>query len=273
MGARRRLGAQALGARSSSASSPLLAVLALGNLTTHGTIGFGQGETKPTNSSRGTEALERHFPAGLGSPLTAVVGDRRRRPVVAREMERLDERAAGAAGAGPTATPPRRWSSSSSAADPYWQRGRNGRRGDPRPPPRDRSRRPARRHPGRELRHRADQRPRHEADRAPGPARRRPDPARGPARPGRPRLPDRHRASPPSPPRSASPPSPSPSLRDRRARLQPRADVLHLPRRARGRLQHLPDDPGARGGGRRAAPARAPSPPWSAPAASSPAPA
>jgi putative drug exporter of the RND superfamily len=54
-----------------------LTVLALGNLTHHDTIGFGQGETKPTNSSRGTEALEAHFPAGLGSPLTAVVGTER----------------------------------------------------------------------------------------------------------------------------------------------------------------------------------------------------
>ncbi|HVD40699.1 MAG TPA: MMPL family transporter [Solirubrobacterales bacterium] len=52
----------------------LLAILSLGNLTNHGTLGFGQGVTKPTDSSRGTEALERHFPAGLGSPLTAVVG-------------------------------------------------------------------------------------------------------------------------------------------------------------------------------------------------------
>jgi RND superfamily putative drug exporter len=51
----------------------LLAILALGNLTSHESLGFGQGVTKPTNSSRGTEALERHFPAGLGSPLTAVV--------------------------------------------------------------------------------------------------------------------------------------------------------------------------------------------------------
>jgi RND superfamily putative drug exporter len=50
-----------------------LLVLALGNLSSHGTIGFGQGETKPTNSSRGTEALNRNFPAGLGSPLAAVV--------------------------------------------------------------------------------------------------------------------------------------------------------------------------------------------------------
>ena len=58
----------------------LLAVLTLGNLVHHGTIGFGQGETKPTNSSRGTEALEAHFPAGLGAPLTAVV-----------ETERLGE--------------------------------------------------------------------------------------------------------------------------------------------------------------------------------------
>jgi len=51
----------------------LLAVLCLGNLTHHDTLGFGQGVTKPTDSSEGTEALERHFPAGLGSPLTAVV--------------------------------------------------------------------------------------------------------------------------------------------------------------------------------------------------------
>jgi len=51
----------------------VLAVLALGNLTDHGTLGFGQGETRATNSSRGTEALEAHFPPGIGSPLTAVV--------------------------------------------------------------------------------------------------------------------------------------------------------------------------------------------------------
>jgi RND superfamily putative drug exporter len=55
------------------AVSTLLAVLALGNLTHHDTLGFGQGVTRPTNSSRGTEALDRHFPPGLGSPLTAVV--------------------------------------------------------------------------------------------------------------------------------------------------------------------------------------------------------
>jgi putative drug exporter of the RND superfamily len=51
----------------------LLAVLSLGNLTEHETLGFGQGVTKATNSSEGNEVLERHFPAGLGSPLTAVV--------------------------------------------------------------------------------------------------------------------------------------------------------------------------------------------------------
>ncbi|HEU4393740.1 MAG TPA: MMPL family transporter [Solirubrobacterales bacterium] len=66
----------------------LLAVLALGNLTAHETIGFGQGETKPTDSSRGTEALEAHFPAGLGSPLTAVVADDRV-AAVTQAMERL----------------------------------------------------------------------------------------------------------------------------------------------------------------------------------------
>jgi RND superfamily putative drug exporter len=50
-----------------------LLVLAAGNLVHHGTIGFGQGETKPTNSSEGTQVLNEHFPPGLASPLTAVV--------------------------------------------------------------------------------------------------------------------------------------------------------------------------------------------------------
>ena len=67
----------------------LLAVLALGNLTNYETLGFGQGVTKPTNSSRGTEALERHFPAGLGSPLTAVVKTAEA-PQVAKQLENLD---------------------------------------------------------------------------------------------------------------------------------------------------------------------------------------
>jgi putative drug exporter of the RND superfamily len=66
-----------------------LLVLAAGNLVHHGTIGFGQGETKPTNSSEGTEVLNEHFPPGLASPLTAVV------PIeeagtVAKEMGKLD---------------------------------------------------------------------------------------------------------------------------------------------------------------------------------------
>lgn len=50
-----------------------LALLSLGNLVHHGTIGFGQGEIGSTESSRGTKVLEEHFPPGLGSPLTAVV--------------------------------------------------------------------------------------------------------------------------------------------------------------------------------------------------------
>ena len=50
-----------------------LAILSLGNLVHHGTIGFGEGETHATESSRGTEVLNEHFPPGLGSPLTAVV--------------------------------------------------------------------------------------------------------------------------------------------------------------------------------------------------------
>jgi RND superfamily putative drug exporter len=50
-----------------------LALLSLGNLSNHGTIGFGQGEIGSTESSRGNEVLGEHFPPGLGSPLTAVV--------------------------------------------------------------------------------------------------------------------------------------------------------------------------------------------------------
>jgi putative drug exporter of the RND superfamily len=50
-----------------------LLVLALGNFIHHGTIGFGQGETRPTNSSEGTAVLNENFPPGLASPLAAVV--------------------------------------------------------------------------------------------------------------------------------------------------------------------------------------------------------
>jgi putative drug exporter of the RND superfamily len=50
-----------------------MALLSLGNLVDHGTIGFGQGEIGPTESSQGTEVLDEHFPPGLSSPLTAVV--------------------------------------------------------------------------------------------------------------------------------------------------------------------------------------------------------
>jgi len=50
-----------------------LAVLSLGNLVDHGTIGFGEGETHQTEASRGSEVLDEHFPPGLESPLTAVV--------------------------------------------------------------------------------------------------------------------------------------------------------------------------------------------------------
>jgi RND superfamily putative drug exporter len=66
----------------------VLLLLALGNLSHHGTIGFGQGETTPTNSSRGTKVLEEHFPPGIGSPLAAVVGEGETLPVAAA-MERM----------------------------------------------------------------------------------------------------------------------------------------------------------------------------------------
>jgi RND superfamily putative drug exporter len=67
----------------------LLGVLCVGNLTSHDTLGFGQGVTKPTNSSEGNEALERHFPPGLSSPLTAVV-EADAAPAVVRGMQRLE---------------------------------------------------------------------------------------------------------------------------------------------------------------------------------------
>ncbi len=51
----------------------VLVVLAFGNLIHHGTIGFGEGETRSTESSRGNEVLDEHFPPGIGSPLTAVL--------------------------------------------------------------------------------------------------------------------------------------------------------------------------------------------------------
>ncbi len=57
-----------------AAVSAGLAILACGNLVHHGTIGFGEGETRSTEASRGNEVLGEHFPPGLGSPLTAVVG-------------------------------------------------------------------------------------------------------------------------------------------------------------------------------------------------------
>jgi putative drug exporter of the RND superfamily len=67
-----------------------LLVLALGNLSNHGTIGFGQGETEPTNSSRGTDVIEEHFPPGIASPLAAVVDDGSLQQVV-QAMERMPE--------------------------------------------------------------------------------------------------------------------------------------------------------------------------------------
>ena len=67
----------------------VLALLSLGNLVDHGTIGFGQGEIGPTESGRGTEVLDEHFPPGLGSPLTAVVDAGEVGPAL-RGLRRLD---------------------------------------------------------------------------------------------------------------------------------------------------------------------------------------
>jgi RND superfamily putative drug exporter len=57
---------------------------ALGNLLHTQSIGFGQGVTRATDSSRGTDILDRSFPAGLSSPVTVLVPDERADAVVAR---------------------------------------------------------------------------------------------------------------------------------------------------------------------------------------------
>ena len=67
-----------------------LAVLACGNLISHGTIGFGQGETKPTDSSAGTAAIDAHFPPGIASPLTAII-DADAAADAARRIEHLPQ--------------------------------------------------------------------------------------------------------------------------------------------------------------------------------------
>ena len=67
----------------------VLLVLALGNLIQHGTIGFGEGETRSSESSRGNQVLGEHFPPGVGSPLTAVLRVGEVGPAL-RALERLD---------------------------------------------------------------------------------------------------------------------------------------------------------------------------------------
>jgi putative drug exporter of the RND superfamily len=67
----------------------ILIVLALGNLIQHGTIGFGEGETRSSESSRGNEVLDEHFPPGIGSPLTAVL-ELDEVGAALRGLERLD---------------------------------------------------------------------------------------------------------------------------------------------------------------------------------------
>jgi RND superfamily putative drug exporter len=52
-----------------------LAVCACGNLVSTGTVGFGQGVLRATDSSRGTDILSAHFPPGLNAPLTVLVDD------------------------------------------------------------------------------------------------------------------------------------------------------------------------------------------------------
>ena len=65
-----------------------LVLAALGNLIPTGTIGFGQGQSAATDSSRGTDVLNRHFPPGLSSPVV-VVAEARARGRIVRDLGRL----------------------------------------------------------------------------------------------------------------------------------------------------------------------------------------
>ena len=51
-----------------------LAVAALGNLVHTGSIGFGQGFTRPTDATEGTAILDAKFPPGLSSPAFVAAG-------------------------------------------------------------------------------------------------------------------------------------------------------------------------------------------------------
>ncbi len=55
------------------AITTLLIVLAAGNFIHHGSIGFGQGETKPTDSGRGTAVIDAHYPEGVSAPILALI--------------------------------------------------------------------------------------------------------------------------------------------------------------------------------------------------------
>ncbi len=50
-----------------------LAICACGNLVSHGTVGFGQGVLRGTDSSRGSSLIATHFSPGLNAPLTVLV--------------------------------------------------------------------------------------------------------------------------------------------------------------------------------------------------------
>ena len=114
------------------AVSAALLVLALGNLTHHGTIGFGQGDTRATNSSRGTEALDAPLPAR--ARLAAERGRRgrtrrsgrrtgwKRLPTVQLALPAPAPDELGRGGRRPRP-----------AREPLLQRGRRRGRGDPRP--------------------------------------------------------------------------------------------------------------------------------------------
>jgi RND superfamily putative drug exporter len=71
-----------------------LVLAACGNLVSHGTIGFGQGETRVTDSSAGTKVLDRHYPAGLSGPLTLLVQKRTTDAVLEALKPLLEVRAA-----------------------------------------------------------------------------------------------------------------------------------------------------------------------------------
>ena len=218
-----------------------LALAACGNLLSHGTIGFGQGQIGVSDSSAGTKVLDRHFPAGLSGPLILLVDKQHTEDVVARLDRMLLVRLAVPVPGGSRTN--YRMVAVIPTGDPYTAQASARFKVIDAAVASDRPGRAAGRGARREPRHPARQCARHEADH---PAR-----ARGGVRDSV-RAVDRGRGAAVSDcdrgrlvrgDARAGDAAVLAPVRSRGPGVQPRADLVHLPGRARSRLQHLPDGP------------------------------